>query len=126
LLSSSGALTKETRVHNGVAQFDYVNPGKYYLSAFVDANGNGIWDTGDYDADRQPEDVFFYPKEIECKEKWDIKQNWNLTATPRFRQKPQAIVKEKPEQKKKIQNRNAQRAKDLGIEYLKGKGVNVK
>jgi hypothetical protein len=43
-----------------------------------------------------------------------------------FRQKPQAIVKEKPEQKKKIQNRNAQRAKDLGIEYLKGKGVNVK
>ena len=126
LLSSSGALTKETRVHNGVAQFDYVNPGKYYLSAFVDANGNGIWDTGDYDADRQPEDVFFYPKEIECKEKWDIKRNWNLTATPRFRQKPQAIVKEKPEQKKKIQNRNAQRAKDLGIEYLKGKGVNVK
>ena len=33
------------------------------------------------------------------------------------RQKPQAITKQKSEQEKKLRNRNADRAKQLGIEY---------
>ena len=33
------------------------------------------------------------------------------------RQKPQAITKQKSEQEKKLRNRNADRAKELGIEY---------
>ena len=82
---------------------------------------NGVWDTGDYDADLQPEDVYYYTREIECKEKWDITQSWNLTATPRYKQKPAAITKQKSENKKKLQNRNAKRAQDLGIEYNKDK-----
>ena len=101
-------------------------PNKYYVSAFLDANSNGKWDTGDYDADLQPEDVFYYNREIECKEKWDITQAWNLTGTPRFRQKPSAITKQKPDAEKKLKNRNADRAKKLGIPYNKDKIVKVK
>lgn len=125
LISSQEVVSKEVRVKNGKAEFLYVNPGKYYIRAFVDANGNDIWDIGDYDAGRQAEDVYYYPKEVECKEKWDVTESWNLTAIPRFRQKPQAIIKQKPDQAKKQKNRNVERAKQLGIEYIKSKGINL-
>ena len=125
MLGSNDAMIKETRVQNGKAKIEYINPGKYYFRAYVDANGNGIWDTGDYDADCQPEAVYYYPKEIECKEKWDVTESWNLTSTPRFLQKPQAITKQKPDQAKKLKNRNIERAKQLGIEYLKTKGIRL-
>ena len=121
LLNSTGKMVKEVVAKGGAAHFDYVAPAKYYVSAYVDANNNGIWDTGDYDEDRQPEDVYFYTREIECKEKWDVTQSWNLTATPRYKQKPVAITKQKADTKKKLQNRNAKRAQDLGIEYNKDK-----
>ena len=125
LLSSSDSPVREVRVKDGKATFEYLNPGKYYMRAFVDANDNGIWDTGDYAADRQAEAVYYYPHEIECKEKWDVTKSWNLTEVPRFRQKPAAITKQKPDQEKKLKNRNFERAKQLGKEYLKTKGVKL-
>ena len=126
LLNGSDAVVKEMKAEKNSAKFLYVTPGKYYLRAFIDSNGNGVWDTGDYDADRQPEDVYYYFEETECKAKWDVTRNWNLTARPRFQQKPQAITKQKPDQAKKIQNRNLQRAKELGKEYVrKTTGVNM-
>ena len=125
MLGNSDTMIRETRVNGGKARFNYVAPGKYYFRAYIDANGNGKWDTGDYDADRQAESVYYYPKEIECKEKWDVTESWNLTSTPRFKQKPQAITKQKPEKAKQLKNRNAERAKQLGIEYLKTKGIKL-
>ena len=102
------------------ATFFYVTPGTYYVRAFVDRNGNGIWDTGNYDADQQAEEWYYYPQEIECKEKWDVTKQWNLTAIPQYRQKPSALIKQqKGSEKKKVQNRNAERARKLGIEYIK-------
>ena len=117
LLGSNDNVQKEAKVVDGAAEFFYLKAGKYYLKAFVDNNDNGLWDTGDYYADLQPEDVYYYPKEVECKEKWDITIGWDLNATPVARQKPQAITKQKSEQEKKLRNRNADRAKELGIEY---------
>ena len=125
MLNSSDAMTKEVRVKDGTAEFYYLTPGKYYLRAFIDTDGNGQWDTGNYDADLQPEPVYYYPKEIECKEKWDVTESWNLTAIPRYKQKPDEITKQKPEKEKKLKNRNVDRAKQLGIEYLKTKGINL-
>ena len=125
LLNKSDAVVKEVLAKDGLAHFDHVNPDKYYLSAFVDANDNGIWDTGDYDEDRQAESVYYYPREIECKERWDVTQQWNLTAVPRYKQKPQAITKQKADSAKKLKNRNAERALQLGIDYNKDKTVKV-
>ena len=124
-LLNSDTPVRDVRVKNGKARFDYLAPGKYYMRAFVDANGNGIWDTGDYKEDRQAEAVYYYPQEIECKEKWDVTKSWNMTDVPRFRQKPAAITKQKPDQEKKLKNRNIERAKQLGKEYLKTKGVKL-
>ena len=66
----------------------------------------------------EAENVYYYPDETECKAKWDVTRNWNLTSRPRFRQKPLAITKQKPDKEKKLRNRNAQRAKELGKEYI--------
>ena len=123
LLNKSDAIVKEVLAKGGEVKFDYVNPDTYYLSAFVDANGNGIWDTGDYDADLQAEAVYYNPRAIEIKERWDVTQQWNLTAVPRFKQKPQAITKQKADGEKKLKNRNLDRARELGIEYNKYKTI---
>ena len=125
LLNNSGGKVKEVVAHKNVVRFDYVTPGKYYVSAFVDANNNGLWDTGNYNEDLQAEAVYYYSRMIECKEKWDVTQSWDLTSVPRFRQKPQEIVKQKPEAQKKQQNRNAQRASALGITYTKNKMIKI-
>ena len=98
-----------------------MNPSTYYLSAYYDMNGNGKWDTGNYDEDLQPEPVYYFNEEVECKAKWDVSRKWNLTATPRFKQKPEKIIKQKPEKAKKLKNRNLERAKKLGKEYIQDK-----
>lgn len=124
LLDKGDKSIKQVRAHNGDAEFFYLAPATYYVRAFVDKNGNGRWDTGDYEKDLQPEDVYYYPKSIECKAKFDITLPWDLTGTPRTRQKPGAITKQKPDkEQKKLQNRNEERARQLGIEYIKESSI---
>ena len=121
LLDKGEGVIKQVRAEaDGTAAFFYVNPGTYYVRAFIDRNGNDKWDTGQYDADIQPEDVYYYSRSIECKAKWDNTLQWNLTERKRYQQKPSSLVKQKATKgKKKQMNRNAERAKQLGIEYVK-------
>ncbi len=103
---------------SGVAEFMYLKPGNYYLRAYIDKNGNGQWDTGIYDQDLQPEPVYYNRQMIDCKAKWEATRQWNLTATPLYKQKPMAITKQKPDKGKQLRNRNLDRAKSKGIDYL--------
>lgn len=119
LLDAQDAVVKTARLIDGTAQFYYISPGTYYARLFTDDNGNGVWDTGEYAADRQPETVFYYPEEIECKAKWDINLNWQPASRPLHRQKPEAITKQKADQQRRITQRNIERARKLGIEYIK-------
>jgi len=121
LLTQSEEVVQSTAMEaDGTAQFYYVDPATYYVRAFTDRNGNGVWDTGDYDADRQAEDVYYYPREIVTKANWDMTQSWNVTERKRNEQKPGKLVKQKNTQnKRKLRNRNAERAKQLGIDYVK-------
>jgi uncharacterized protein (DUF2141 family) len=121
LLDKSENIVKQVRAEaDGSATFFYINPGVYYVRAFADRNGNDIWDTGNYDADLQPEDVYYYHRSIECKAKWDNTLQWNLTERKRYQQKPGELIKQKSSKsKKKLMNRNIERAKQLGIEYVK-------
>ena len=63
----------------------------------------------------------YSPDEIECKEKWDLTLNWNPRQRPAFRQKPEAITQQKGEKEKTVRRRNFERAKKLGIEYVRDK-----
>ncbi len=124
LLDKGDKAIKQVRVQGGNAEFFYLTPGSYYLRAFVDRNGNGKWDTGCYDDDLQAEEVYYYPQAIECKAKFDVTLPWNLKGTPLPRQKPGVITKQKPDkEQQKLRNRNAERARQLGIEYVKKETV---
>ena len=121
LLDKSENVVQQVKAEtDGSAAFFYINPAVYYVRAFIDRNGNNFWDTGKYDEDLQPEDVYYYSRSIECKAKWDSTLQWNLTERKRFQQKPGELTKQKNSKtKKKQMNRNIDRAKQLGIEYVK-------
>lgn len=117
LLSREDKAVKSVQTTNGYATFYYIKPGTYYARLFVDTNNNGVWDTGDYNTGLQPEEVFYYPYNIECKAKWDMNLSWDITAKPLDQQKPNEIKKQKGEQQRKIQQRNIERARKLGVAY---------
>ena len=119
LLDRQEKIVDETPCRNGKATFLYVKPGAFYLRAFTDLNGNGKWDTGDYDLDLQAEQVYYYPERIECKAKWIFQRDWTPDATPLQNQKRAEITKQKPDKEKKIRQQNATRARKLGIPYDK-------
>lgn len=118
LLDAGDKIVKEVTTNQGVAEFYYVSPSTYYVRMYIDSNRNGEWDTGLYSANRQPETVCYFPKEIEIRAKWDFTETWNPLATPVIQQKPAAVTKQKPDKDKKIKNQNARRAEQLGIEYI--------
>lgn len=109
LLDKGGKPQNRVRVNDNRADFFYIKPGDYYLRLFVDCNDNGIWDTGNYDAQLQPEDVYYFPKPISVKAKWDMEQAWNVRGIKRNLQKPKAITKQKPDKKKNTKDRNRER-----------------
>lgn len=118
LLDAQDKMVKETKTVNGVAEFYYLKPQKYYMRLIVDRNNNGKWDTGNYDSDQQAEEVYYYPETIECKAKWDLTESWNPLVRELSLQKPGAITKQKPDKEKKVKNQNVQRAAKLGIQYV--------
>ena len=122
LLNESDKPIKEVVAKNNEATFYYVKPGTFYLRLIVDENDNGVWDTGLYNT-RQPEAVYYYTKEIECKAKRDVRITWNPRQTPLYLQKPAKITKQKADEKQKIKRRNYERAKKLGLEYNSKTGV---
>jgi len=109
LLDTQDRVVKSVRTSDGTAEFFYIKPATYYMRMFVDSNGNGKWDTGDYAAGRQPEEMCYYPERIECKAKWDISLSWNPLERAGDRQKPMAITKQKPDKEKTIKRRNEER-----------------
>lgn len=123
LLESGERLVKEVKTTDGTAKFMYLDEKEYYLKVIVDTNGNGVWDTGKFEDMLQPEQVYYYPKEINCRAKWDISETWNPEERPLNNQKPSKLMKTKTSEKRTTQqNRNLRRAQDKGIElpdYLK-------
>ena len=116
LLDGSGKVLRQQRINpQNTADFYYLNPGtKFYIRLFNDRNGNGVWDTGKYSEHLQPEEVYYFPKVWEMKANFEFEENWNINAVPVEKQKLDEIKKQKPEETKKIQDRNKERARKLG------------
>ena len=116
LLDNSGKVLRQQRVTSeNTADFYYLAPNtKYYIRLFDDRNGNGKWDTGNVEKGIQPEEVYYFPKVWEMKANFEFEETWNIHATPVDKQKLDEIKKQKPEETKKVQNKNKERAKKLG------------
>ena len=114
LLDGSDKVVKTIKAQNNKADFYFLTPGTYYMRLFHDLNGNGIWDTGDYDTHLQPEPVYYYPEALALKAQWEITQQWSPTSIPRAKQKPAKITKQKSDKAKSVKNRNAEREREKG------------
>ena len=74
-------------------RFDNLDAGTYYARLFVDLNGNGKYDVGNFAEKRQAEPVYYYNKSFELRQMWDNEEYWNYSELPILRQKPQEIKK---------------------------------
>lgn len=101
LLDGQDKATRKVKVVNGRADFYYLNPGKYYVRLVNDTNGNGVWDTGNYEKGIPPEEVFYYNQELELKALWEVEQEWNLRGVSLDKQKLDVLKKQKPDENKK-------------------------
>ena len=95
MLDAQDKVVRTVPVVEGKADFYYLNPGKYGARLINDTNGNGVWDTGDYAARRQPEMVYYYPQVLEFKANFDLIQDWNVKEKPLDKQKPDELKKQK-------------------------------
>ena len=115
LLGSDGKPVAQAPTKNGRAEFYYVQPGKYYLHCFFDRNGDGKWTTGSWSPRRDPEEVYYFPKEIEVRANWDLNESWDVTALRLDKQKPDALVKQRSDKQKiDTHQRNIERLRQRG------------
>jgi hypothetical protein len=70
---ASRSVSDDTKI-----EFSYLPPGNYRLKAIRDMNRNGLWDTGNYLENVQPEKVYFYPDPIELRSNWDVDITWEI------------------------------------------------
>ena len=99
LLDRQGKVLRKVDVLGNYADFYDMPPESYYVMMVLDANGNGVWDTGNYSMHLQPEEVFYYPNAVKLKKYSDITLTWNIYDTPVNLQKPEAIKQNKPEER---------------------------
>ncbi|MGC9152008.1 MAG: Ig-like domain-containing protein [Microbacter sp.] len=94
LLDANDQVLRTQKASNAeTTTIPYVMPGTYYLRLFIDANGNGKWDTGNFAKGREPETVYYFPEKIVLRVNWDIEEDWDPTAIPLYQQKPRALIK---------------------------------
>ena len=106
LLDGQDKVVRKVPVVDGKADFYFLNPGKYCARLVNDTNGNGVWDTGEYETKRQPEMVYYYPQILEPRANWEVEQTWDVKATPLDKQKPDELKKQKPDEDKKKRGQN--------------------
>ena len=107
ILNSSDVPVKRVPLTNNKAVAEYLTPGKYYARIFEDFNGNGIFDTGNYEAGILPDMAYYYPKMINLKKNWEREESWDVFSTAVDLMKPEEIKKNKADaDKKKRVNQN--------------------
>ena len=82
LLSNDGTQIEEKILNSGTQTskiiFTALTPNEYKLRIILDDNNNGRWDTGDYDAQRQPEQILVRPIEQAVRADWDVEAEIEL------------------------------------------------
>jgi uncharacterized protein (DUF2141 family) len=95
--------SKETVIQQQLAKvkgnmFQYVKPGDYFVKLFVDANRNGMWDTGELLNKKFPEQVLYFTKKLTLKANWELEETWNISPVENPYSKPDDLVKKPKKQ----------------------------
>lgn len=57
-------------------EYKYLTPGNYYMKVIEDANKNGVFDTGDYFLNKQPEIIYINSTPVKLLAGWEIENEW--------------------------------------------------
>ncbi len=93
ILDKDDKVVREQAATEQKVKFEYIKPDVYYARLFIDENGNGKWDTGNYKEKQQAEKVYYYPYDMELRAFWDIEEVWNIDELPILEQKPKELIK---------------------------------
>ncbi|WP_445716494.1 Ig-like domain-containing protein [Flavobacterium sp.] len=58
--------------------FETIEPKQYTVRIIYDENANNEWDTGNYLAKKQAEEIIYFPKLIDVRANWDVEQDFVL------------------------------------------------
>lgn len=97
LLDAKDAVIKQVPAKSEGTVFEHLKPGAYYLRMFIDANANGVWDTGNFSEQKQAETLYYLNTVLELKANWEIEQEWDYSLVPITEQKPAILL---PQEKK--------------------------
>ena len=79
ILNTSGDIVsekyclKETELY-----FEAIQPSNYQVRLFYDDNKNKIWNSGNFKAKLQPEEMIYFPILIDVRANWDVDQELEL------------------------------------------------
>ena len=112
LITADEKVAKQEKCKGGRCSFYFIKPGTYYMRMLIDENGNGKWDTGNYEKGLQPEKVYYYHHKLDLRALFEYSQDdWDINM-PLDKQKQLERIKQKPPKERKKQNRNATRQLD--------------
>ncbi|WP_321295096.1 Ig-like domain-containing domain [Marinifilum fragile] len=61
--------------------FNYLEPKTYVVKVIEDRNNNGVWDTGNYKEKVQPEQVYYFYKELKIRSNWEVEDRIMIPAS---------------------------------------------
>lgn len=61
--------------------FDFLEPKTYIIKVIEDTNDNGAWDTGNYKDGIQPEQVYYFYKELKIRSNWEVEDKIMIPAS---------------------------------------------
>lgn len=79
LVSANGDVKYERYVTNSSnVDFTYLVPNTYALRVIYDTNANGVWDSGNFLSNTQPERISYFPEDIEIRANFDLIYEFSL------------------------------------------------
>lgn len=75
---SSKVILRKKADKNQSFRFENLEPGTYYVQLLLDANDNGVWDTGNFLKKRQPERVINFGKPLKLRSNWELVEQMDV------------------------------------------------
>ena len=101
LLDEKDQIVRELSANQAGTKFEFLEPKSYYVRMYIDENGDQKWTTGDWATHRQPEKVYYFPSKLSLRANWDFEETFDYTQVPQLESKPQELLQDAAEKKKK-------------------------
>lgn len=72
MLNKNTVVRREKITENTTLRFEQLEPNEYTFRIIVDKNGNGQWDTGNFEEKIQPEEIQLFTTPVKVRANWEI------------------------------------------------------